>query len=183
MPYAIADRGLACITLVALAAVGWAATPESQSGPAAKQLAAAMKTAGLDSIAARDQDAPGRFIAALVFPDSQLLLVAAPYPEPAALDLLIANRQYRDVYSALQQPSIKEGKVFFQDLGCDGLQPDGDGSVDVLYEQGTSQTMFDGHWKKHGLSENAYAKRFSDADGQYRRLLGVLLTAVQNASK
>lgn len=148
------------------------------SSDLAKQLITALSATGLDAIAARDPEAPDRVVAALAFPGSQLLVVAAPYKDGATVDAWLANRMYRDVYAALQQPSITAGKVFFQDLGCDGLQPGG-GSVDIMYENGKTQTIFDGDWKKQKLSQAAYHERAQAADERYARLLRALLAAAQ----
>ena len=150
----------------------------ASSGDLARQLVTALSTTGLDAIAARDPEAPTTVVAALAFPGSQLLVVAAPYSDGATVDAWLANRMYRDVYSALQQPSITTGKVFFQDLGCDGLQPAG-GAVDVMYENGKTQTIFDGDWKKQKLSQAAYQERAKAADERYARLLRALLAAAQ----
>jgi hypothetical protein len=140
----------------------------------ARQLVTALAGTGVDAIAARDPEDPGRAIAALVFPESQLLVVSAPYPDAAGLDALLTHRMYREVYSALQQPSISTGKVFFQDMGCDGFQP---GSVDVMYENGKTQTVFDGDWRKQKLSQSAYQQRVREAETRYARLLSALVSA------
>jgi hypothetical protein len=170
--------GLALSISLALLTQPAAGAPSPASGDLAKQLVSALSSTGLDAIAARDPEAPGRVVAALAFPGSQLLVVAAPYADGATVDAWLANRMYRDVYSALQQPSITTGKVFFQDLGCDGLQPAG-GSVDVMYENGKTQTIFDGDWKKQKLSQAAYQERAKAADERYARLLRALLSAAQ----
>jgi len=140
----------------------------------ARQLVTTLAGTGGDAIAARDPDDPGRAIAALVFPESQLLVVSAPYPDTAGLDALLTHRMYREVYSALQQPSISAGKVFFHDMGCDGFQP---GAIDVMYEDAKTQTIFDGDWKKQGLSQSAYQQRARDAETRYARLLSALIGA------
>jgi hypothetical protein len=156
---------------------------DSQSAPLVKQLMTTMTEKGLDAIAARDPAAPDRFVAALAFPGSQLLVVSAPYPTPALLDAYLSQRQYRDVYSALQQSSIKDGKVFVQDLGCDGLRPGTDGSVDIIYEHVTAQTIFDGNWKKQRVSESEYQARFRDADAAYSHMLTALVSAAQSSAQ
>jgi len=46
--------------------------------------------------------------------------------------------------------------------------------VDVVYERDATQTIFDGNWKKHNLSESAYREKFAAADGRYARLLSEL---------
>lgn len=162
------------ILVLLLAAELGAQTPTSTQ--LAKQLVTTL--AGVDAIATRDPQDPGRAIAALVFPESQLLVVSAPYPDAAGLDALLTHRMYREVYSALQQPSISTGKVFFQDMGCDGFQP---GSVDVMYEDGKTQTIFDGNWKKQKLSQSAYEQRARDAETRYARLLSALVGAAGKA--
>ena len=59
------------------------------------------------------------------------------------------------------------------DLACDGLRAGGD-AVDVLYEKGTSQTLFNGDWKQQGLSEATYHKRLEETEARYTRVLTLL---------
>ena len=164
--------------LFALAAVGVAASlaagGEVESAANAKELVRVLSTRQLGAIAARDPDTPGRYIAALSFPDVQLLVVAASSPVPQVLDDAIARQDYQTVYAALQGPDTRAGKVFFQDMGADGLRADGEGTVDVMYEQGAEQTLFDGTRKAKD--------KFPKADATYERLLGVLLAQAKNAS-
>ena len=174
--------GLALAISLALLTQPAAGAPSPASGDLAKQLVTALSSSGLDAIAARDPEAPGRVVAALAFPGSQLLVVAAPYRDGATVDAWLANRMYRDVYSALQQPSITTGKVFFQDLGCDGLRPGGDGSIDIMYEDGKTQTIFDGNWKKQKLSEAEYQKRVKSAEERYARMLTALIDRARSGS-
>jgi hypothetical protein len=170
---------IACLALSFAAAAAPAAAQSAPSSQLAKQLVAAL--AGRDAIAARDPQAPDRAIAALAFPDSQLLVVSAPYADAAGLDALLAHKMYRDVYSALQQPSFNQGKVFFQDLGCDGLQS-GPQSVDIMYEDGKTQTIFDGNWKKQKLSEAEYQQRVKSAEERYARMLSALIDRARSGT-
>jgi hypothetical protein len=167
----------ACVTLIAAA---WCAAPAAAQTPAsgelAKQLVSTLSTRGLDAIAARDPQKPDQAIAALAFPGSQILVVAAPYPEANGLDALLAHGMYRDVYSVLQQPSITNGKLFIQDLGGDGLQANG---FDIVYENGKTQTLLDGNWKKQGLKESEYHQRATAAETRYARMLSALIAAAQ----
>lgn len=171
---------LMTMTFVALSGIEPLPAHEFASPSLAKRLTMVMANNGLEAIAARDPREPTRVIAALAFPGSQLLVVSGPYPDLASLDQVLANRQYRDVYSVLQQPSITAGKVFFQDLGCDGLRTGDDGSVDILYENGKTQTVFNGDWKSQRLTQTVYEKRLQDADARYAQLLTDLLSALQN---
>jgi hypothetical protein len=180
MPSAIL-RSMLAVSLLAGAAADVRAQGTTSSD-LAKQLASLMSGKGLDAIAVRDPTASDRAIAALVFPASQLLVVSARYPEPATLDAALSSRQFREVYAALQQPTVNEGKVFVQDLGCDGLHRDA-GSVDVMYENGTAQTVFDGDWRRQKISETAYENRLKHADARYTAMLSALLTAAQNVNR
>jgi hypothetical protein len=173
---------IACLALTLTAAASAAAAQTPTSGQLAKQLVTSLTGSGLAAIAARDPGAPDRAVAALAFPDSQLLVVAAPYPDAAGLDALLAHRMYRDVYTTLQQPSFNQGKVFIQDLGCDGLQS-GPESVDVMYEDGKTQTIFDGNWKRQKLSESEYQQRVKKAEERYARLLSVLIEQARSGTK
>src|SRR3954447_14343327 len=74
------------------------AAQESKSAPLAKQLAAALDAAKLDSIAAADPDAPDAFAAALYFPGMQFLVVSGKYSVPQLLATRLTKKEYRDVY-------------------------------------------------------------------------------------
>jgi hypothetical protein len=173
---------IACLVLLtaAGATAAWA-QPASSSPELAKQLVGSLTKGGMDAFAARDPESPNRAIAALAFPNSQLLVIAATYPDPAALDALLANKMYRDIYSVLQQPSLNQGKIFVQDLGADGLQTDA-ASVDVVYEDGKTQTILNGDWKKQGLKEAEYQERAARAEKRYSRLLSVLIARANAGS-
>ena len=152
---------LACLTLLASVpdSVQGVETPP---GDVVKELTSAMTQQHLEAIAAADPSQPGRYIAALLIPGTQLLVVAAQYPNSVELEGLISRQAYRDVYSALHQPSTMTTRLFFLDAGCDGLQV-GDDTVDVVYEKGTSEIIFDGDWKKAKVSQSEYHQRIRDA--------------------
>jgi len=147
------------------------------SAAVASELTSLLTDRHLDSIAAPDPDAANRFVAALLIPDAQLLVVSAEYPAPDELRAQLTQKNYRDVYAALHQPASLPTRLFVIDAGCDGLRSGAD-NVDVLYEKG-KQTMLDGHWKPQGLSEAAYNKKVADADDQYAKMLTILLTALK----
>jgi hypothetical protein len=153
---------------------------DSLSASAARDLSELLTARKLDAVATRDPEESDRFIAALFFPKSQLLVITARYTVPSLLKEKLARGQYRDVYGDLHGGSVQESKVFFQDLGADGLHAEGDHAVDVLYERGIAQTMFDG--RKHGQAEKAYVEKFRTADAQYSRLLSLLIEELKKAS-
>jgi hypothetical protein len=168
------------VTILAALPAQLASAEDARSAPLVKQLAALMAERQLDSLAAKDPQDPGRYVAALLFPGVQLLLVSAQYPVGAEIDAQLAQRNYRDVYAALQQPVSAPSRVFFLDLGCDGLRNGGD-NTDVMYEKGTAQTLFDGNWRKQGLSENAYVQKLQQSDERYAQLLTVLVQSLKSA--
>jgi hypothetical protein len=169
----------AAIAAAAALIVTTAAAAEFRSGALARELTTLMSAQKLAAIAAKDPDAPDRYVAALAFPQAQLLVVAARYSVPQVLDAHIAQRKYDEVYAALQQSSFPESKVFFQDLKADGLHPTADGGVDVMYEQVVHQTIFDGNPGKQKLSNAAYAEKVAAADALYSRLLTLLIAQVK----
>ena len=172
-------RAPLCVVIVFLATASPARAQAQQSPALVGNLASLMTARQLDAVAAQDPESPDRFVAALLMPDVQLLIVSAQYPTPAELQAQLAQQKYRDVYAALHQPSAQPTRFFLMDSGCDGLKAGGDG-VDVLYEKGTTQTLFDGKWKQQGLSEADYSKRAQEAETRYARLLSILTSSLKS---
>ena len=158
-------------------------TASAQSAALVAKVKQLMTDQRLEAIAVPDPAAPDRFVAAMLVPDVQLLVVGGRYPAPDYLKYLIGQRDYRGAYVALQQGAIPDSKLFVQDLGCDGLPASKGSAVDVLYEKGVDQTIFDGQWRKHGLSESAYRTKLHDADTAYSQLLTVLTQALGTATQ
>jgi hypothetical protein len=171
-------------TIYALLVSALAAAPatrnaaELRSSALAKQLVTLMAEQGLGTVAARDPDSPDRFVAAMAFPEVQLLVVAAQYPAATLIQDQIASKRFTDIYAELQAAPMKESKLFFQDIGCDGIGGPGE-NVDVMYEHEKDQTLFDGDWKRARLSKTAYDEKLSTADGQYSRLLEILIAGLK----
>jgi hypothetical protein len=151
---------------------------ESQSAVPAKALTEVMTARHLDAVAARDGET-GRFVAALFFPGSQLLVISARCASPARLQDLLDRREYREVYMELGTASVADSKVFFQDGHADGLRPVMTDAVDIVYERDAVQTILDGDWKKHHLSEATYKEKFAAADTLYAQLLSTLVNALK----
>ena len=172
---------LAIVLLLSVAAT--VAAQESKSAPLAKQLAAAMDAAKIDSIAAADPAQPGTFVAALCFANTQFLIVSAKYSVPQLLNERLAKKEYRDVYIDLNSASVPESKVFIEDVAADGLKAKRDENQPYdAYEIAGKRTTFDGDWKKQKLTEQEYMKVFSAADDQYSRILTALLSQLKKTS-
>jgi hypothetical protein len=168
-----------CLTLQPL--VGHA--EESKSALAAKTLCERLTASHLDAVAVRDGKDPGRFIAALLYPNAELLVIAGRYKVPEALQPLVAQKKYHDVYAALQGTQDVSSQVFFIDMKADGLRQGPGEETDVMYESGNKQTVFDETWRKqHGLGDAAYREKFESADRLYASLLDALAGALTEAS-
>ena|SRR5688572_19645552 len=167
--------------IVLLVCAGLAAAPPERtvrSAALAKQLGAVLVERRLEAIAARDPEKPDRFVAALFFPESQLLVISASYGVPSLLEQKLAQKSYREVYLDLGTTQFADTSLFFQDMKADGLCDGRNQTADILYE-GRASTIFDGDWKKHGLSEQEYEQRLANVDQQYSRLLELLLTELR----
>ena len=167
--------------LLALTVATPVSAQESKSAPLAKQLASALDAAKLDSIAAKDPDAPDAFAAALYFPGMQLLVVSGKYSVPQLLNTRLTNKEYRDVYLDLNGAAT--AKIFIEDPGADGLKAKRESNQPFdQVETAGKRTMFDGDWKAQKLSEQDYMKAFSAADERYAQILTALLAQLKKTS-
>lgn len=169
---------LARLTLVVALAASPAAPALAQesSGTLAKELTAALSPRQFDAFAAKDPAATDTFVAALVYPGVQLLVVSARHPVPAQIDALLAARDYRGAYSLLEGNGIAASKMFVQDMGADGLRSETDQRVDVVYEKVTNRLMFSGN-----VRDDDYRRQLTTTDAAYSRALRVLLEALRPA--
>jgi hypothetical protein len=155
---------------------------DSKSAPLAKQLVAAMDAGKLDSVAAKDANAPDVFVAALYIP-GELLVISGKYSVPQLLTERLGKKEYRDVYMDLNGAATPATKIFIQDPGADGLKAKRDENQPFdIVEIGGKQTMFNSDWKSQKLSEQDYQKVFADADEQYARILTALLAQMKKTS-
>ena len=156
-----------------------------QSQDAVKQLAAAMAERQIQAVAAKDPADPTRYVAAMLYPGVQLLLITARTDATAYMDAQLAAQEYTNVYTALHQ-GVPESKLFVQDMGCDGLRGTDGQTVDVVYERGVDQRILNGDAKAAGVSRGEYAQLVNSLDERYTKLVSLLLTAAtapQTASR
>jgi hypothetical protein len=173
-----------CSLLLGFLAVGSSVWAQEGKSPAlAKQLAAALDAAKLDSVAAKDPSAADTFVAALYFPGAQLLVVSAKYAAPQLLDARLSKKDYRDTYIDLSSASVPESKVFVQDALADGLKAKREENQPFdIYEVAGKPISFDGDWKKQKLSEQDYMKAFTAADERYSSMLSALIEQLKKTS-
>jgi len=162
-----------------LSAFGIEAAQDGASVTATPHLISALNGAGLESIATIDPTEPGAFVAALHIKGGQLLVVRARHPSVDALAARLAARQFRDIYMDLQATPTPQGKVFVMDSGADGLPSDSDepSKVDIVYEDGTRQILFNGA-RAQKMSADNYRQRLREADTKYTRMLTLLIAAL-----
>jgi hypothetical protein len=153
------------------------------SADAARELVYLLDSKGINAIAAADPLEPGRFVAALYIPRSQLLVISARHPSLEGIEYRIEMGQFREVYLDLQGTPTVEGKFFVQDAGADGILSvlPGSGAVDVLYEGGVRQMLFNGDIAGQRLTRAEYDARLEAASAAYAHLLKVLTAALQQA--
>jgi len=155
-----------------------AAAQEAKSAALAKELTTLLDGAKLTAIAAKDPSDPEAFVAAMYFSGSQLLIVAAKYTPAVLLNEKVAKKDYQEIYIDLNSASVASTRVFLEDLGADGLKADHDeGAGFDSLDRGGKRTIFDADWKKdQKLTDDQYAKLFTDADAIYSRLLQALIS-------
>jgi hypothetical protein len=174
---------LASLAAIAFSFSSTAFAQESKSAPLAKQLAAALDAAKLDSVATKDPASQDGFIAALYFPGTELLVVSAKYSAPSLLTDKLLAKSYRDIYIDLNSASLVDTKVFVEDMGADGVLPKHEENKPFdSYTVGVKHTSFDGEWKAQKLSEDDYKKTFTAADEQYSVMLTALLSQLKKTS-
>jgi hypothetical protein len=176
----IAIRGLSVIALAGLLVVpSTLSAQDSKSAAMAGELTRLLDEMKLDAVAAKQ--GTDRFVAALYFQGSQLLVVGAKYSIPDRINLLIGQKQYRDVYADLSSASEQSTKVFVMDLGANGLKfkRENDEPFDTVDSPGSS-VAFNGERGK--LSEDDYKKAFATSDEQYTSMLQALVAALKKPS-
>ena len=175
---------VACSLVLVCAAAAPTLAEESKSAALTATVTAAMQQRQLEVVAARNPDEPGGFIAAMHMPGTQLLVVSAAYPVPAALDAKLAEGKYRDVYLALNARREHKGRFFVMDLKADGLQRTcGAGEpFDSTIRDVDGPASFDGNWAAQNMTESAYRVRFAEDEARYVRMLQILAAALSDTA-
>jgi hypothetical protein len=166
-----------------LALAAPAAAQQSASMPLAKELGTLLDQKKLDSVAARMPGDDNRFVAALYYPNSQLLVVSAKYSVPVLLQEHIWGQRYRDVYTALHSGGSTEGKFFVYDMAANGIPPAAtEPENDIVYEDGVQQVLVNGDWRAQKLSKDEYQQRIDAADPRYAKMLAALVAQLKSPS-
>jgi len=170
----------ACVSAVVPAVVSAQAVEETAA--AAQELTAALEgqAEGFAPrfIATDDPTDPDRFVAAMLLPGIQLVIVSAEYPVPVLLRERVYTRKYRDAYQDLSAASIEETRLVIDDPLANGLaaRPAKGQSVSGTVSRGDEAPFpFDGQWRRRRVSEADYMARFQETRKEYLRLVKLLI--------
>jgi hypothetical protein len=162
--------------------------PASASVVKAKELAALMKSRKLDSFAVREGTSPNRFVAVMVVPDVQMLLVSAAYSRASDIEYRIYQKDYATAYRDLRTGALASDKFFVEDAFGDGLVPVPlkNRPPDSVMMGGTDQ-VFEGPADPRKRNDKrmpaeAYSKAFGEADQRYAQLLDSILAELKKGA-
>lgn len=166
--------------------LGAQVTPAA-SAAKAKEVAALMAAKKLEVFAARDTGKAGRYVAAMLVPNVQLLVVSAAYSRDVDIEYALYHKQYQNAYLDLRTGVFSSDKFLVDDAQADGLiavpgkNPQHD-SVTIEKQETTFDGLFgDGKGRNAKKPLQAtYMKAFSDADARYASVLDALLAQLKS---
>ncbi len=173
---AAATMALACVS-----ATPATAQPSERTATAAKTFVDIMtpKAEGYAPryMAAADPNDDERFLAAMLIPGVQLLIVDAKYEVPVLLRERLLTGKYQEAYLDLSTATAVEDRLTIEDILADGLAfkpAKGVAAGDVVIRGGET-VKFDGQWRKQKIKEDAYKEAFAAAEDDYLRILALLV--------
>ncbi len=183
-------RALFSGILLSAASLATAAqTPAPTSNAPAKELAALMQSKKLETFAVKDSSDPSRFVAVLIVPGVELMVVSAGYERPMDIEYRLYTKDYMTAYMDLNASVMSKDKIFFEDRGCDGLAPKPINGMEDAVTSGTAKHVFDGDFldpkKKPDpkkISQADYLKAFEEADSRYTKVLTMLLDELKKTT-
>ncbi len=128
-------------------------------------------------MAAANPEDPDRFVAAMLIPGVQLVVVAAEYSVPVLLRERLLTGKYQDAYMDLSTATDRKTRLTIEDIQADGLAfkpPKGVASGDLIVRSG-EELRLDGQWRKKRMKEEDYQAAFDQAREDYVRIINLLL--------
>ncbi len=162
--------------------------PPATSAAPVKELVSLLQSKKLEAYAVRDASDATRFVAVLLVPGVQLMLVSAGYERPTDVEYRIYTKDFMNAYMDLNSSVLAKDKVFFEDRLCDGLLVMPTNGVDDAVTIGTDKQAFDGEFadpkkkKDKKISQADYLKAYTEADARYTKLLTMLLDGLKKSS-
>jgi hypothetical protein len=187
--------GLTCVVVVGYAAsivmAGQAAPANGGASSAkAKEVASLMAARKLETFAAKDPEQSRQYVAALLVPNVQLLVVSAVYSRDNDIEYSLYHKQYQNAYSDLRSGVFGSNRFFVDDAQINGLvaAPGKNPMHDAVMIE-TTKHVFDGLYGD-GKGRNAkkpleevYMKAFTDAEARYSKLLDLLIAQLKASEK
>ncbi len=128
-------------------------------------------------MAAADPTDADRFVAAMLIPGVQLVVVSADYKVPVLLRERLLTGKYQDAYIDLSTATDAASRLIIEDIQADGLAfkpPKGVASGDLIARDGKDLRL-DGQWRNKRMKEDEYRAAFDEARADYVRIVGLLL--------
>ena len=171
----LSTRFVPAAVLAILCASSVGAQQESKSAPLARQLSQALDAAKMDIIAAADPET-GNYVAALYIPGTQMLVISGKFGDSFLGPHRMSKKEYRELYMDLMGGAVAGSRLVASDVSGDGFaaKPKRDVPPDS-WERNNKTQMFEGS-RKAKLSDELYDKAYTEADAEYARILGILLT-------
>jgi hypothetical protein len=186
MKQAAISIGSLLILVGGMVASTGAQAPASVSTDKAKELVSLMAAQKLESFAARDGENTLRYVAVLVVPNVQILVVSCKYTRDNDIEYSLYHKQYQNAYQDLRSGVFGSDRFFVDDAQMNGLiaVPGKNPQHDAIMLE-KDRHVFDGLFgdgkgrnAKKPLTD-AYMKTFSDADARYAHLLDVLIAQLK----
>jgi len=178
----------AIVVAMAWSATALAQVPAATSPTHVKELVGLLQAKKLEAFAVKDAETPGRFVAVLLVPNAQVLLISAAYDRPTDIEYRIYTKDYMNAYAELNSGVMSKDRIFIEDALCDGLVPKPANGVDDTVTIGSEKHVFDGDYtdpkKKPDPkkpNQDQYFKAFVDADARYTKFLTMLVDELKKS--
>jgi hypothetical protein len=160
----------------------------------AAEFVALLQAKKLEAFAMKDTRDPAktdRYIAALVIPNAQIIVVAATYTRFMDVEYRLHNKDFREAYRDLNTSVYSQDKFVIEDVLANGLvaMPKRNAAADTV-RIGTAELTFNGEFadprrrrpEDKKISQEDYMKRFSEADQRYSGLLDLMIEQLKKAA-
>jgi hypothetical protein len=193
LPTSLGRVAAACLAAAPLV-TGLAAQAPAPAASVAKvaEFAALLTSKKLDAFAMKDPrseaDKP-RYIAVLLVPKSQLLLVAAAHTRFMDMEYFLHAKEFMKAYQDLNTSPASVDRFFVEDVLADGLValPKKNSPPDAV-KMGAETRTFDGVFvdpkrrnPDNKITQDVYLKNFGEADQRYAAVLDLLIAQLKKS--
>jgi hypothetical protein len=191
-PTSLGRVAAACLLAVPLVASLTAQAPApTVSGAKVAEFAALLASKKLEAFAMKDPGATTpdkpRYLAALIVPKSQLLLVAATHTRFMDMEYYLHAKEFMKAYQDLNTNPSSIERFFVEDVMADGLVavPKKNAPADAV-KIGTASHNFDGDFidpkrrnPNNKITQDVYLKNFAEADQRYAAALELMIAQLK----